>query len=283
MAAPPALPLLAKPHIIGPGNRAETRLDKTTGAARIAVARRGVTDRSMTKSGDSTDDSQRAGRRRLGVVLKPAAQARSRNKLERLLEVGHDMMIEVGFDRMRVVDIAERAGCSTGAFYQRFADKEALLEALAQRFAERAWTLLDTMLLPERFAGQPFALVVRRMLVVMVRLASANAILLREVMRASLRDMGTWTYFSSMRDHLIDRLLTVASGHPEVAGRAQKGGPIDLAVQIMLSSLISRSLADPRIMGMSDDDLAAELATVMIRYLQLEDAPWDPSLSPPID
>lgn len=261
----------------------QTSVSNDTGAARTAVARRRVTERSMTKAGDTSDDSQRAGRRRLGVVLKPAAQARSRNKLERLLEVGHDMMIEVGFDRMRVVDIAERAGCSTGAFYQRFADKEALLEALAQRFAERAWTLLDTMLLPERFAGQPFALVVRRMLVVMVRLASANAVLLREVVRASLRDMGAWTYFSSMRDHLLDRLLDVARQHPEVAERARPGGPIDLAVQLVLSSLISRSLADQRTMGMSDDDLAAELATVMIRYLQLEDAPWDPSLSPSID
>lgn len=225
----------------------------------------------------------RAGRRRLGVVLKPAAQARSRNKLEKLLEVGHAMMIEVGFDRMRVVDIAERAGCSTGAFYQRFADKDALLEALAQRFAERAWTMLDTMLVPERFEGQPFALVIRRMAVVMVRLASANAVLMREVVRAALRDMGAWTYFNDMRDHLKARLTEVARQHPEVAERADPSGPIYLAVEIILSTLISRSLADQQVMGISDDDLAAELATVMIRYLELEDAPWDPALSPSIE
>lgn len=236
----------------------------------------------MVRTPDN-DDEQRAGRRRLGVVLKPAAQARSRNKLERLLEVGLEMMNEIGFDRMRVVDIAERAGCSTGAFYQRFADKEALLEALAQRFAEKAWTLLDTMLLPERFEGQPFAVVVRRMVIVMVRLASAHATLLREVVRASLRDMRTWTYFSSMRDHMMDRLFEVAKHYPEVADRATPGGPIDLAVQIILSSLISRSLADQRIISISDDTYAAELATLMIRYLVIEDAPWDPALSPTVD
>ncbi|MDD3445476.1 MAG: helix-turn-helix domain containing protein [Zavarzinia sp.] len=238
-----------------------------------------------SQEGETLEDQEaaRAGRRRLGVVLKPAAQARSRNKLEKLLEVGHAMMIEVGFDRMRVVDIAERAGCSTGAFYQRFADKDALLEALAQRFAERAWTLLDTMLLPERFEGQPFALVVRRMVIVMVRLASANAVLLREVVRAALRDMNAWTYFTDMRDHLMDRLHEVAGHYPEVADRAGPNGPLHLGVELVLSTLISRSLADQRVVGVSDDKLAAELATVLIRYLEVEDAPWDPALSPVIE
>lgn len=254
------------------------------GAPRPGALRRKPAERAVARTIESDDaDSLRAGRRRLGVVLKPAAQARSRNKLERLLEVGLEMMNEIGFDRMRVVDIAERAGCSTGAFYQRFADKEALLEALAQRFAEKAWTLLDTMLIPERFEGQPFAVVIRRMVVVMVRLASAHAVLLREVVRASLRDMRTWTYFSAMRDHMMDRLFAVARHYPEVMPKAEPGGPIELAVQIILSSLISRSLADQRIIAISDDDYAAELATVMIRYLVIEDAPWDAALSPSVD
>ncbi|WP_165837652.1 TetR/AcrR family transcriptional regulator [Zavarzinia aquatilis] len=254
------------------------------GAPRPGATRRKPAERAVARTIESDDaDSLRAGRRRLGVVLKPAAQARSRNKLERLLEVGLEMMNEIGFDRMRVVDIAERAGCSTGAFYQRFADKEALLEALAQRFAEKAWTLLDTMLIPERFEGQPFAVVVRRMVVVMVRLASAHAVLLREVVRASLRDMRTWTYFSAMRDHMMARLFEVAGHYPEVTDKAAPGGPIELAVQIILSSLISRSLADQRIIAISDDDYAAELATLMIRYLVIDDAPWDAALSPTVD
>jgi len=252
-------------------------------AARPGNAKRPVAERGVTKNGDGAETAARPGRRRLGVVLKPAAQARSRNKLERLLEVGQEMINEVGFDRMRVVDIAERAGCSTGAFYQRFADKEALLEALAQRFAERAGGLLDTLLLPERFDGQPFALVVRRMVVVMVRLTSAHAVLLREVVRAALRDMLVWTHFTDVRDHLMEKLFAVARQHPEVADRAQAGGAIDLAMQLIFSALISRSLADQRIMGMSDDQLADELATVMIRYLAIPDAPWDAAQSPAVD
>lgn len=252
------------------------RDDADTG--RTAASRR----RTAAEEGIRADDPLREARRRLGVVLKPAAQARSRNKLEKLLEVGQEMMVEVGFDRMRVVDIAERAGCSTGAFYQRFADKEALLEALAQRFAERSTAMMDELLRPERFDGQPFAVVVRRVVVVMVRLASGNAALVREVVRASLRDIGSWTYFSTMRDHFMDRLFVVARNYPEVADRARPAGPLDLGVQLVLAALLNRSLADPRITAIPDDDLACELASAVIRYLGIEDAPWDPSLSPVI-
>ena len=247
--------------------------------AERAAARRATT---VTDDKGRAEDPLREGRRRLGVVLKPAAQARSRNKLERLLEVGQALMVEVGFDRMRVVDIAERAACSTGAFYQRFADKEALLEALAQRFAERAAGIMDTLLLPERFEGQPFAVVIRRVVIVMVRLATGDAVLVREVVRASLRDIGSWTYFSTLRDHFMERLFAVARGYPEVADRAVSAGPLDLGIQLVLAALLNRSLADPRIMAIADDDLAAELATAVIRYLALEDAPWDPANSPVI-
>lgn len=255
--------------------------------ARPGQARRRPAERpNLRRAGAAAADDGRAGdalregRRRLGVVLKPAAQARSRNKLERLLQVGQEMMAEVGFDRMRVVDIAERAGCSTGAFYQRFADKEALLEALAQRFSERAVEVMDNLLLPERFEGQPFAVVIRRVVIAIVRLISNDAVLVREVVRASLRDIGSWAYFSTLRDLFMERLFAVAKLYPEVANRAFSAGPLDLGIQLVLSALLSRSLADPRILAISDDDLAAELATAVIRYLGIEDAPWDSADSP---
>lgn len=247
--------------------------------AERVVARRAT---AVTDDKGHADDPLREGRRRLGVVLKPAAQARSRNKLERLLEVGQMLMVEVGFDRMRVVDIAERAGCSTGAFYQRFADKEALLEALAQRFVERTLGIMDELLLPQRFEGQPFAVVIRRVVIAMVRLVSTDAVLVREVVRASLRDIGSWAYFSTLRDHFMERLFAVAKDYPAVADRAYSAGPLDLGVQLVLSALLSRSLADPRILAIADDDLAAELATAVIRYLAIEDAAWDPADSPVI-
>lgn len=36
-------------------------------------------------------------------------------------------------------DLVKAAGCSVGAFYARFTDKEALLEALAAEYLERRW------------------------------------------------------------------------------------------------------------------------------------------------
>ena len=44
-----------------------------------------------------------------------------------ILEAAADLLLEVGFDRIRTQDIAERAGAGKGAIYRRWATKEALL------------------------------------------------------------------------------------------------------------------------------------------------------------
>lgn len=66
--------------------------------------------------------------------VKPARQRRSARTRDRILEALARTLDEDVPDRLTVGDIAARAGASVGAFYGRFADKDAALAALyAQR------------------------------------------------------------------------------------------------------------------------------------------------------
>lgn len=68
----------------------------------------------------------------------PARQARSVATRERLLDAAEVIFAKKGYDGARLSDIAEEAGCSVGAVYFRFKDKNALFSAIAESFIDDA-------------------------------------------------------------------------------------------------------------------------------------------------
>ena len=58
---------------------------------------------------------------------KTRGRKRDTDRTDAILEAAGDLLLEVGFDRLRIQDVAERAGSGTGAIYRRWPRKEALL------------------------------------------------------------------------------------------------------------------------------------------------------------
>jgi AcrR family transcriptional regulator len=61
-------------------------------------------------------------------------QQRSRERVERILEVASALIAATGSDAMRMSEVAENAGISIGSLYQYFPDKGAILRTLAERY-----------------------------------------------------------------------------------------------------------------------------------------------------
>lgn len=64
-------------------------------------------------------------------------QARSRERVDAILDAAEAVFLERGFATATTNQIAARAGTSIGSLYRFFPNKEALLVALAERFAQR--------------------------------------------------------------------------------------------------------------------------------------------------
>src|SRR5215469_1429450 len=64
----------------------------------------------------------------------PAHQARSRETRDKLLAAAERVFDEKGYSGSRIIDIAKAAGCSVGAVYVRFIDKEALFNGIVEEF-----------------------------------------------------------------------------------------------------------------------------------------------------
>lgn len=79
-------------------------------------------------------------------AFRPPKQRRSRESYERVLEAGHALLEENGFEGFTVQEVAERSGVSVGAIYERFGNKETVLRAVHAR-------LMETMIEEEREAA----------------------------------------------------------------------------------------------------------------------------------
>jgi len=66
----------------------------------------------------------------------PTKQARSRKTRDALIAAAWRLLRARAWHDISINDLVKAAGCSVGAFYSRFADKEALFEALANEWLE---------------------------------------------------------------------------------------------------------------------------------------------------
>ncbi|MET8851437.1 TetR/AcrR family transcriptional regulator [Amycolatopsis sp. NPDC004625] len=82
-------------------------------------------------------------------------QARSREKLARVLAAADRLLAEDGVEALTTTRVAAEAGVSVGALYQYLPDRDAITEALAELYLGRLETLMDSF--AEQAAGETWA------------------------------------------------------------------------------------------------------------------------------
>jgi AcrR family transcriptional regulator len=76
-------------------------------------------------------------------------QIRSLAKVDLILEAAAEMIGEVGYEGLSTSKLATRVGISVGTLYQFFANKEAILQALAERYLIAMRLKIDSMFPPD--------------------------------------------------------------------------------------------------------------------------------------
>ncbi len=78
----------------------------------------------------------------MSIEIQPAAKEpkreRGKQRVAALIDAAAELFAEKGYEATTMTEIAQRAGASIGSLYQFFPSKEALAEALFNRYAERA-------------------------------------------------------------------------------------------------------------------------------------------------
>jgi AcrR family transcriptional regulator len=190
----------------------------------------------------------------------PVQQARSRATRERLLTSALKVFAQKGYEGARLTDIAEEAGCSVGAVYFRFKDKDALFMAIAEDFAQRTREMMPHMLSEGHAAEMIRTAVFRTTAQMRMHRGLFRAILERgfeqpRLTRAifALRDEAATNFEAALRRAGVDR--------PDLY----------LAVRVgmqMMHGFLLTGILNPRSPASIDDDRAiSEMADALTAYL----------------
>jgi AcrR family transcriptional regulator len=77
-------------------------------------------------------------------------QARSQQKVNRILDAAAEIFLEVGYSEATTHMIAARANTAVGSLYQFFADKQAIFQALELRHIDQGRSLGKNIFAPEK-------------------------------------------------------------------------------------------------------------------------------------
>lgn len=203
--------------------------------------------------------------------INPAHQARSRVKRDRLLHAARELIEERGFEASRITDIAARAGCSVGTFYNRFRDKAALFHALQDAFRRGTETRADTLLDPARWTGRPLADAADTLVADMVAMARARRGFIRAALGRRMAEPETWTAMRDGAAYMTRRFAELCERRPAEVGHPRPRVAAGFAVQMIVGTLINAILNEPEPLHLDDARLERELSAMMRGYLGLSE------------
>jgi len=90
-------------------------------------------------------------------IRRQPQQERSKAKVETILDVALDLIVESGAENLAIREVARRAGVPIGSLYQYFPSKTAIIRELAKRNLERVSLMLQNELdgLLVEYGGRP--------------------------------------------------------------------------------------------------------------------------------
>jgi AcrR family transcriptional regulator len=209
--------------------------------------------------------------------VRPPQQARSQQTLERILRAAEALIAEKGVEQTTVAEIARRAESSVGACYARFADKEALLRSVFERFFEQAAATAESVLAPERWHGQPTADVVASLVSFMLRTYRDRRGLIVGLALRAAREPELAGFGERLGTIVAERVYALLEARGEVLDHPRPKEAVHFCVWLVLSALEARALHSTQLAPpISEDCIAEELVRVALAYLGLAPAEATP-------
>lgn len=197
-------------------------------------------------------------------LRKMPRQERSRAMVARIIEAGREVLLSEGYEKCSTNRVAQVAGISPGSLYQYFADKEAILAAVIDRYSDEL-SLRLTAVLVDRL-DEPGPELVRASLGDLVDVLTENAEYLRLLVEQLPRSqtMAKTAALERRLADLVGAYLLIRKPETRVKEPATAAW---LLVRMVEHLSIQYVLEAPPI---SREQFVDELSTMTLAYLGLE-------------
>jgi AcrR family transcriptional regulator len=197
-------------------------------------------------------------------------QRRSRDSLERVLTAGVDVLAAEGWEGFTIAAVANAAGVSVGMIYGRFENKDALFEAIHDRFMSEIESLHVEGFSQTGWDDLPTDQVVRRAVDVVAASFAFNVSMLRAAMlRSAVDDLIRRRGHRAISDlsrrfeaALLARRSEFAHPEPELA--------VAVCFRMVFATLSRRTMFGPTVAPSDElgwDRLVQELGTACVALL----------------
>ena len=184
----------------------------------------------------------------------PVKQERGSRTRDKLLRAGHRLIAKRDFDSMSVAEIAQAAGCSVGAFYQRFRDKDAFFGALIAHYVSEARE--TTLSLYASHDGDD--LIGSLVLATATRFRNHTG-LLRAAIRRRMEDASVWEPIRQHGHFAADKLIEWLAARAGRKPTAEEVISIRFAFQVLLGTLNNAVINQPGPLDLADAEFVVQL------------------------
>lgn len=168
-------------------------------------------------------------------AIREPRQDRSRQTMDRVLEALEKLLAEKPFDKITMVELAQRSGTGTSSIYARFQDKRSLMLGVHGRLQEQVFPCLDRLFDAERLKDKPLADILSANIATVTRFYRQHG----QIVRAALLVDGPFVYERQIAVHTYaaDRLSDLVLSRVQPKDRKAFDAAVDTGVRLVTSMM----------------------------------------------
>lgn len=205
--------------------------------------------------------------------VRPPLQDRSQKTMERLLASAEARIIEVGFEKATIAEIAKRGDSSVGSFYARFSDKEAMLRCLIDRFVFEAKATIDAAMRPELWESASVASLCTELLTFLSHVLEERRLFIVAISKAGMDDASVGEFRGALSTHAAEGLIRLIEAREPTMDSGGLKRAMRVVTWVCASVLeINCVQHSSSLGGIAQEEFAAELSAMIVAYLGLGDS-----------
>lgn len=200
-------------------------------------------------------------------------QARSKRTQDLILEAAESLLKERPLSEISITEIVAKAGVSVGTYYVRFSSKEAVLEALYERYDRALHAEMDELERSEAWEGMSLRELAERHVSWLVRFLREHRWLMREMTLFARQHPDRLNEtLTKERARLFERWKAPFLARASEIGHEEVADAVSFALFLVTTNarelVLYGDLPQARTVDSSDGALIEQLSTAMCAYLR---------------
>lgn len=204
--------------------------------------------------------------------VKPALQLRSRERRDKLLKAGMELLKENTILKLSIIDITAHCGYSVGTFYSRFVDKQSYFRAIQKAAVDLVLERVRIQFYDKDWSTSPNEDIFRAYVDILVDTVVSHT---HGVVKESLTyvddDEKFWSPMRESADQLAQYFMQTIQPRFKANNTKQSYNTATFALQMMYATMAYATTGDHGPRRMDQPEFKEDLLRMLLLYIDIDD------------